>query len=46
MIVGDWLAHREMLTPDKVALIDTRNAGREITYRQWNRAANRTANYF
>jgi fatty-acyl-CoA synthase len=45
MIVGDWLARREMLTPDKVALIDTLNAGREITYRQWNRAANRTANY-
>jgi fatty-acyl-CoA synthase len=46
MIVGDWLAHREMLTPDKVALIDTQSAGREITYRQWNRSANRTANYF
>jgi fatty-acyl-CoA synthase len=46
MIVGDWLAHREMLTPDKVALVDTLNAGREITYRQWNRVANRTANYF
>jgi fatty-acyl-CoA synthase len=46
MIVGDWLARREMLTPDKVALIDWPNAGREITYRQWNCSANRTANFF
>ena len=22
MLVGDWLAKRELLTPDKVALID------------------------
>jgi fatty-acyl-CoA synthase len=48
MIVGDWLARRAQLTPDKVALIDaTGGAGagrRPITYREWNAAANRTAN--
>jgi fatty-acyl-CoA synthase len=45
MIIGDWLGRREMLTPDKVALIDALNDQREITYREWNRAANRTAHY-
>ena len=45
MFVGDWLARREMLTPNKVALIDTLNGNRRITYREWNRAANRTANF-
>jgi fatty-acyl-CoA synthase len=44
MYIGDWLARRELLTPNKVALIDTLNGGRAITYRQWNRAANRAAN--
>jgi fatty-acyl-CoA synthase len=34
-----------MLSPNKVALIDTLHAGREITYREWNRAANRTARF-
>jgi len=41
--IGDWLARREMLTPNKVALIDAVNGSRPITYREWNRAANRTA---
>ena len=41
----DWLARREMLSPNKVALIDTLHGGREITYREWNRAANRTARF-
>jgi fatty-acyl-CoA synthase len=45
MYIGDWLARREMLTPDKVALIDTLHADRPITYREWNRAANRTAHF-
>ena len=45
MFIGDWLARREMLSPDKVALIDTLNGGRRITFRQWNRAANRTAHF-
>ena len=45
MFIGDWLARREMLTPDKVALIDTLNGDRRITYREWNRAVNRTAHF-
>src|SRR5690349_3817818 len=44
-MVGDWLARREMLTPDKVALIDAEHSYRPVTYREWNRAANRTANW-
>jgi fatty-acyl-CoA synthase len=45
MYIGDWLARREMLTPDKVALIDAQRDCRPITYREWNREANRTANF-
>src|SRR3990172_12330357 len=45
MTIGDWLSRREMLTPDKVALVDVQRDNREITYREWNRAANRTANF-
>ncbi|OGO40128.1 MAG: long-chain fatty acid--CoA ligase [Chloroflexi bacterium RBG_16_56_8] len=45
MFIGDWLARREMLTPNKIALVDTLRDHRKITYREWNRAANRTANF-
>jgi fatty-acyl-CoA synthase len=45
MLIGDWLARREMLTPDKIALLDAMDDCRPITYREWNRAANRTANF-
>ncbi len=45
MYIGDWLARREMLSPNKVALVDSLNGNRAITYREWNRAANRTANW-
>ncbi len=45
MFIGDWLARREMLTPNKIALIDTLHGNQKITYREWNTAANRTANY-
>lgn len=45
MVVGDWLAHRAELTPQKVALIDELNGGRRITFAEWNRNANRTANF-
>ena len=45
MYIGDWLARREMLTPDKVALIDAQRDCHPITYREWNREANRTANF-
>jgi len=45
MYINDWLYKRELLTPDMVALLDTLHHNAPITYRQWNRAANRTANF-
>ncbi len=45
MYIGDWLARREMLSPNEVALIDAQREYAPITYRQWNRSANRTANW-
>ena len=42
MLVGDWLAKRELLTPDKIALIDAAT-GERRTYRQWNARANAVA---
>ncbi len=45
MYIGDWLARREMLTPNHIALVDTLDGDRTITYREWNRSANRTANF-
>ncbi len=44
-IAVDWLAKREKLSPNKVALIDTLNDNRRITYKEWNRQANRTAHF-
>jgi fatty-acyl-CoA synthase len=43
--VPDWLERRAFLSPNKVALIDTLNGDRSITYRQWNEQANRTAHF-
>ncbi len=45
MYVNNWLTRREMLTPNKVALIDTLHDKQRITYREWNRQVNRTANF-
>ncbi|MDZ4720478.1 MAG: long-chain fatty acid--CoA ligase [Roseiflexaceae bacterium] len=45
MLIGDWLDRRAQLSPEKVALIDALHGMRPITYRDWNRAANRTANF-
>jgi len=45
MIVGNWIGRRAQLTPDKVALIDTLNGQRRITYRAWHASVNRTARY-
>ncbi|MBK9262697.1 MAG: AMP-binding protein [Polyangiaceae bacterium] len=42
---SDWLARRAALSPNKVALIDNVHGGQTITYRQWNRSANRTAHF-
>ncbi len=41
----DWLLKRAQLTPNKTALIDTLHNNRAITYSEWNRSANRTANF-
>ena len=42
--VTDWLDKRARHSPQRVGLVDT-VGGREITYREWNAAANRTANF-
>jgi len=42
--VTDWLDKRARLTPDRVGLIDYRS-GAETTFDEWNRRANRAANY-
>lgn len=41
----DWLKQRSLLSPNKVALIDTANGGKAITYFEWNLRANRTAHF-
>ncbi|MBA1148601.1 long-chain fatty acid--CoA ligase [Ectothiorhodospiraceae bacterium WFHF3C12] len=43
-IAVDWLARRAMLSPRKVALIDTLQ-DRRITYAEWNDRASRTARF-
>ncbi|MGQ9709899.1 MAG: acyl-CoA synthetase [Anaerolineae bacterium] len=45
MIVGDWIGRRAQLTPNKVALVDTLNGNRPITYREWSHTVNRTARF-
>ncbi|HEX9117223.1 MAG TPA: long-chain fatty acid--CoA ligase [Anaerolineae bacterium] len=46
MYIGDWLGRRARLTPDKVALLDTGDGGRRITYAEWYARQNQTANFF
>lgn len=41
----DWLQKRAELSPQRVALIDTLDQDRPITYAEWNRKANRTAHF-
>jgi fatty-acyl-CoA synthase len=43
LFLGDWLHRRAMLTTGKVALVDAARGQRPITYRQWDRSANRAA---
>jgi fatty-acyl-CoA synthase len=43
MYVGDWLGKRDLLTPDRLALVDDSSDCR-YTYRQLNERANRLAN--
>jgi fatty-acyl-CoA synthase len=45
MFFGDWLQRREMLSPNKVALIEAINNDQALTYRQWNHSTNRLAHY-
>ena len=45
MFFGDWLRRREMLWPNKVALIDAVNDKQPITYREWNQQTNQLANF-
>ena len=45
MFSGDWLQRREMLSPNKVSLIDAVNDNRPITYREWNQTCNQLANF-
>lgn len=42
MYIGDWLGKRELLTPDRLALVDDASRLR-YTYRQLNERANRLA---
>jgi fatty-acyl-CoA synthase len=46
MFYGDWLHRRELLSPNKIALVDSENGDLEISYRQWNHRVNRMANFF
>lgn len=41
----DWLQKRAKLSPQRVALIDTLNQNKSITYAEWDRKANRTAHF-
>ncbi|HEU4321744.1 MAG TPA: long-chain fatty acid--CoA ligase [Roseiflexaceae bacterium] len=43
MPIGDWLAARARLTPERLALVDQDRGARPISYREWDAAANRTA---
>ena len=43
MHINDWLARRAKLTPSRVALVDTLNGSKRITYAEWNRAVDTTA---
>ncbi len=43
MYIGDWLGKRDLLTPDRLALVDDATGSR-YTYRQLNERANRLAN--
>lgn len=42
MFIGDWLGKRELLTPDRLALVDD-GSGARYSYRQLNERANRLA---
>ena len=45
MITGDILGRRAQLNPDKVALVDTLNGNRAISYGRWAESVNQTAHW-
>jgi fatty-acyl-CoA synthase len=46
MYIGDYLARREVYSPDRLAIIDTgKDPARRLTYQQINERANRFANW-
>ncbi len=46
MSTFDWLFHRSLLSPNKIALIDTLRQNRAISYGAWNEASSRSARFF
>ena len=46
MYIGDYLARRELYSPDRLAIIDTGQTPEwRLTFRQMNARANRLANW-
>lgn len=46
MYIGDYLGRREIYSPDKLAIIDAgKSPELRLTFQQWNRRANRLANW-
>jgi fatty-acyl-CoA synthase len=45
MTLGNIVGRQALLNPDKVALVDTLNGSRRITYAQWSNSINQTANW-
>lgn len=46
MYIGDYLGRRELYSPDKLAIIDAgKTPELRLTFREWNRRANRLANW-
>jgi fatty-acyl-CoA synthase len=47
MYIGDYLARRELYSPDRLAFVDYgKQPALRFTYAQANQRANRLANYF
>lgn len=44
-MIGDLVGRRAQLSPAKVALVDTLNGNRPISYAEWAAAVNQTANW-
>jgi len=46
MYIGDYLGRREIYSPDTIAIIDAgKSPELRLTYKEWNRRANRLANW-